>query len=128
MPANDDVLARLTPRERRALVALLEQPTIGDAVAASGLNESTLRRMRQRPHFRDAYAELSRRYLQDSVGKLRAGSARALNVLREAFDEPAAAVRVRAAVAWLTLASQVEVDELVRRVEALEVRAQDDQR
>lgn len=120
--------SKLTRKMHVAVAALLTAPTEAAAAAQAGVGVATLRRWKQREDFRAELRAASRALLDETAAKLRAGAGQALDVLREAFDEPHPATRVRAAIAWLTLANQIEVDDLARRVEALEARTQDDAR
>ena len=113
-------MADLTPRQERALTALLSEPNVRAAALQSGTAERTLYRWLADPTFRTAYRQCSRRLLEDATGRLRAVAGEALETLRTALQAGNEHVRVRSAVALLELAVKVEVDELAARVEALE--------
>ena len=53
-PEDEDPLSGLSPRQDRALQALLQEPTIGRAAMAAGVGELTLYRWMQDPTFRTA--------------------------------------------------------------------------
>jgi len=113
----------LTTRQRRALNALLAQPTIRSAAKKCGIAERTLWRYLAKPAF---VAELRRR--QDAVllattSAMVGMAGNVVAVLEKVLADPDASdsVKVRAALGWLAQARrQVELDDLVRRIEDLE--------
>ena len=113
-------MAHLTPRQERAIAALLTAPDQSAAATAAGIGRRTLTRWLATPKFREAYREASARRLWDTIGQLRATSADALASLRNALQSNNEHVRVRAAVALLELAVKVDNEELAARVTALE--------
>jgi hypothetical protein len=116
-------MAHLTPRQERAVAALLTAPDQGAAAAACGIGRRTLTRWLATAEFRDAYRLASQQRLADTIGLLRAVAGDALATLRTALQAENDHVRVRAAVALLQLAVEAEVDELGERVASLEATA-----
>lgn len=112
--------AELTEKQRRAIAALLTSRTVGQAAAEAGVGERTLHRWLDHPHFRTAYADASRQLLAETVGRLRAIAGEAVETLRAALHDDSTSYRIRAAIALLDVAVKVEVDDLARRVDALE--------
>ena len=49
------VAAKLTPKQEKAITALLAQPTIEAAAASLGINPATVHRWLQEPAFVEAY-------------------------------------------------------------------------
>jgi hypothetical protein len=113
-------MAHLTPRQERAIAALLTAPDQSAAATAAGIGRRTLTRWMADAAFREAYREASARRLWDTIGLLRATSADALATLRTALQSNNEHVKVRAAVALLEIAVKVETDELSARVALLE--------
>jgi len=116
-------MAQLTPRQERAVTALLTAPDQSAAAAACGIGRRTLTRWLTTPEFREAYRLASAQRLVETIGLLRVAAGEALVTLRAALKSENDHVRVRAAVALLELAVKVEVDELAERVTALETTA-----
>jgi hypothetical protein len=110
----------LTPRQERAVAALLTASDQSAAATAAGIGRRTLTRWLATPAFREAYRDASQRRLAETIGLLRATAADALAALRTALASNNEHVKVRTAVALLEIAVRVEVDELAERVEALE--------
>jgi hypothetical protein len=110
----------LSDKQRRAIASLLTTRKLQDAAAEAGVGERTLRRWLDEPSFRAAYAEASRQRLGETVGRLRVVAAEAVDTLRGALSDEHTGHRIRAAIALLDTAIKVEVDDLARRVEALE--------
>ncbi len=73
----------LNPKEARALVALLIEPTIGKAAKRAKVNPRTLYRMMQRPGFREALRESIGQSLDRLYIRLAAGSDDALTALSD---------------------------------------------
>jgi len=113
-------MAHLTPRQERAIAALLTAPDQSAAAAACGIGRRTLTRWLATPEFRDAYRVASQQRLADTIGLLRATAADAVATLRTALGSDNEHVKVRAAVALLEIAVKVDTDELADRVAALE--------
>lgn len=113
-------MAHLTPKQERAIAALLTAPDQGAAATACGVGRRTLTRWLATPEFREAYRLASQQRLADTIGVLRATAGDALATLRTALQAENDHVKVRAAVALLEIAVKVEVDELAERVAALE--------
>lgn len=110
------------PRRELAIAALLTERTIGAAAEAVGIGARTLHRWLAEDDFRREYQAASRRVLDATVGRLRAASGQALDVLVDLLGDEAGGVRCRAAVALLDLAHKVDTDELAARIDALERR------
>jgi hypothetical protein len=113
-------MAHLTPRQERAITALLTAPDQSAAATAAGIGRRTLTRWLATEEFRDAYRAASQRRLADAIGLLRATAADAVATLRTALASDNEHVKVRAAVALLEIAVKVDTDELAERVAALE--------
>ena len=103
-----------------AIAALLVAPTEAAAAAQAGVAAATLRRWKKRPEFRDALHAASRERLGDTVARLRAAAAEAVETLCEALHDKLTSNRVRAAIAILDVAVRIEVDDLGRRVTEME--------
>jgi hypothetical protein len=114
-------MAQLTDRQRRAIEALLAAKSTSEAAEVSGIPRRTLERWKRDPGFQDAYRAASRDKLGETIGRLRTAASEAVAALQEALQADAPAVRVRAAQVLLDGAVKVEVDDLNRRVEALEI-------
>jgi hypothetical protein len=115
----------LSTNQRRALAALLAEPTIRAAARTASLGERTLYRYLSDPVFK---AELSARQtaiLAQVTAAMVGLSGRAVETLRDVLDdkEATASVKVRAALGWLQQARQgVELQDLAERVTELERR------
>ena len=113
-------MADLSHRQRRAIEALLASKSTAEAAAQSGIGARTIERWKREPGFQDGYRAASRERLAETVGRLRTAASEAVDTLRQALQADAPAVRVRAAQVLLDGAIKVEVDDLARRVDALE--------
>lgn len=113
-------MAELTRRQRRALAGLLSEPSIRAAAVRSKIAERTLYRWLTEPVFRATYRTLSRRLLEDSIGRLRATAGEAVETLQRMLKAESDTVKVSAARAILDTAVKVDVDDLAARIETLE--------
>ena len=122
----------LSPKQQRALEALLTRPTMKEAAAAAGVSETTLWRYMKDPAFSGELREARRLAYDHTIARLQRDSGDAVTVLRGLMmkeDAPAAA-RVSAARTLLDYADRfAEVDDLRGRLEELEdyLRAKDEE-
>lgn len=113
----------LTPKQTRAMLALLEHPTLKDAAAAANVAESTLYRWLQEPAFKAAYMEARREVVKQSIAHLQNATGEAVTCLRDVMKSTTAsdAAKVSASRAVLELAiKSVEVEDLAERLAVLE--------
>ena len=73
----------MTPRQQRALQALLTQPTKAEAARAAGVDPATLRRYLQDSEFVAAYKEAVRGMVEDATRQAQQALNPALSTLRE---------------------------------------------
>ena len=115
----------MTPRQRKALQALLHQPTKEDAAFAADIDPSTLRRYLQQPEFRAAYDAACRELLEDAARQLKAGTESAIALARTLVEDKHEAAGTRLAAAKAVLDYSLKFDEIIdleRRLRALEER------
>ncbi len=115
----------LTPQQQKACVALLTETTIAAAAKAAGVGERTLYRWLDDATFAEAYRAARRKAVTQAVARLQQLSSGAVAVLAQvAADKHAPAhSRVAAASKILDLAIKaVELEDVIKRVEALEQR------
>ena len=114
---------KLTPKQQKALVALLTNSTKEAAAKAAGIESKTLRRYLSNPDFQAEYRRAFASMVEDATRQAQQTLSPALSVLREIMEDgdiPAAA-RVSAAKTALEYALRLaEVSDLAARLEALE--------
>jgi len=114
---------KLTPRQQKALLALLNEPTVLKAAQASGVGERTLHRWIREPEFKRAYREALRESFSQTVALLHRYGPLAVATLAgvtQAQDAPHSA-KVAASSAMLKHGREsIELDDLAERVEAVE--------
>jgi transposase-like protein len=112
----------LTPKQERAVHALLTEATIERAAAKVGVNESTLRRWRRDvPAFRAAELAARRQLVEAAQAVVQQLTTTAALALHRNLTCGRPAVEVRAAAVVFDLAGRaVEMQELLARVESLE--------
>lgn len=113
----------LTGKQQKAVLALLAEPTIGEAAQAATISERTLYRWLNEPSFCQAYREARRGAVKLVTGRLQQVAGRAVTTLDEVMRDPIAPApaRVAAAKAVLELAIKaVEVEDLEARLQTLE--------
>lgn len=115
----------LTPKQEKALAALLTEPTVTAAAAKVGVGERTVHTWLAEPTFADAYRAARRHAVGQAIARLQQGSTAAVDALLDVIDGAYAtappAVRVSAAKVVLDMAFRaVELEDLQARLEALE--------
>ena len=113
----------LNANERKALLAILENPTIRGAAKACGLGERTLYRYLEKPAFKAELRKVQDGLIASASSALAGLSGEAIETLGKVMrdkDTPRG-VKVRAAVAILgQRRKSTELDDLTQRVQALE--------
>jgi hypothetical protein len=120
MKASSD---KLTPKQERAIIALLLHPTISEAAQAVGVSEVMLWRWLQVPAFQAQYRHARRQMGNQAIAQVQHVAGKAVTTLEAVMDSKTAspASRVSAARAVLELALKaVELEELDERLSALE--------
>lgn len=117
-------MAEVSDRQRRAIEALLSTKSTSEAATVCGVGARTIERWKRDQTFRDAFRAASRDRLAETVGRLRGAASEAVNALRDALSDERVSNRIRAASVLLETAVKVEIDDLARRVEALEATQQ----
>lgn len=110
-------------KKEQAVVALLLQPSIGEAAKAAGIGESTLWRWLQQADFLETYRAAKREAVGQAVAQLQQASGGAVKTLADIMKDTGApaSARVSAAKCVLELAIKaVEIEDLSARVEFLE--------
>jgi len=113
----------LSPNQRKAITALLIEPTVAAAAEHCRLNERTLFRYLTAPAFRAELRQRQDAILSSVTSALVGLSGEAVEVLRAVMTDPNAseATRVRAALGWLrNVRDAVELRDLADRVAVLE--------
>ena len=117
-----DVEPKLTVKQERALVALLDCGELKRAASAAGVNESTLWRWLQQPAFQARYRAARRQLVETAIAQLQSDCSIATRVLREVAEdkEAPASSRVAAAKAIIEQSiSAVQLTDLQAEVEEI---------
>ncbi len=118
-----DTAHTLTPKQEKAITALLAQPTIEAAAASLGINPATVHRWLGEPAFADAYRSARRAAVGQAVTRLQQVSGGAVAVLVQVMADKRApaSTRVTAAKTVLEFSFRaVELEDLAERIAALE--------
>jgi hypothetical protein len=114
---------RLSRRNQKVILALLEQPTQEKAAAAAGISTATLWRLQRKPEFRRALLEARSQAFSQTMGRLQHGiSAAVATLFRIMSDATApAASRLRAAQCILEITARgIGLQDLDIRLRELE--------
>ncbi len=114
---------KLTPKQERALVALLDCGEIKKAAETAGVTKVTLWRWLQSPDFQSRYRAARRQLVETAIAQLQSDCTTAARVLREVAEDRQAPASSRVAAARTILEqsmSAVELMDLQERVEMLE--------
>jgi hypothetical protein len=115
----------LEPKQEQAIVALLNQPTVAQAAQVSGVSERTLHRWLGEPTFAQAYRTARREAFSHAVSMAQRYTPLAVQTLAKTMTDTSSphSSRVSAASNLLKFGREsIELDELVGRVEALELK------
>lgn len=114
---------KLTPKQERALVALLDCGEIKKAASVAEVGEVTLWRWLQAPDFQSRYRAARRQLVETAIAQLQSDCTVAARVLREAAEDRQAPASSRVAAARAILEQStggIELMDLQERVEMLE--------
>ncbi len=117
--------SKRTARQERAVLVLLETPTIAAAANKIGVNESTVRRWRAEPKFQQALEEARHEAFGGALCRLQVGVGKAVDALLAVVEDDQAkpSARISAARTLLEHGHRAEdALELRHRLAALEAR------
>ena len=113
----------MNAKQEKALLCLMQHPSLSGAAKAAGISEATLYRMQQEPGFKDAYALARKDAVTQAIGSLQQAAGKATETLlcvMQAEDSSASA-RISAARSVLEYAFKgAELLDLEERLTALE--------
>ena len=115
----------LGPAQHRAVIALLERPTVAEAANDAGVHRATLYKWLKEPGFQAAYREARRESLRLATARLQQISGEAVEALREVVGDRSqqGASRVGAARVILDYAAKMtELEDFGARLARLEER------
>ena len=123
MSANAVQKSDLTPKQEKAIGALLSESTMEEAAEAAGVNRATIFRWLQQEEFQTAYTQVRRESVKHAIARLQNRSSEAVEVLAEIMKDEmnAPSARVSAAKAIIEYSIKaVEVEDLAKRLAELE--------
>ena len=113
----------VTGEQEKAILALIEQPTVPKAAEVAGVAISTIYRWLKEPVFAEAYREARRESFRHAISLTQRYAPAAIQTLMKVMQDPSAAhtAKVTAATALLKFSREsIELDDLAARVENLE--------
>ncbi len=120
---NDDLHHGLTAPQERAIIALLNEQTVGRAANAAEVGQRTLYRWLKEPTFSRAYREARREAFGQAIALTQRYAPLAVNTLAQVMMDDGAPTSSKVAAATTILRfgrEGIELDDLGARVEALE--------
>ncbi len=119
MKSNE--MKAITPKQEKAIAALVSTSTIKDAAESAGVTTVTLWRWLQLPEFAAAWRAARRQVVENAITQLQTAATQAVETLKRNLHCGNEAVEVRAASIILEQAVKgVELVDLQERVERLE--------
>lgn len=116
-------MADLTPKQEKAIAALMSSPTITEAAKAARIGERTLYAWLDDPAFSAAYRAALREALSYATGRLQRLSSAAADTLERLLTCGKPAIELGAARSVFEFAIKVtEIEDLQQRLTALEER------
>lgn len=116
-------MSNLSPRQHRAIAALMTTPTIGQAAKTAQVSRAQISRWLAQTDFQAELERERRAMMKAATDALRVASSEAVAALRRVLADPdtTAAVTVQAASAILSHAYKaVEQADVVARIDAIE--------
>ena len=123
IPEDECIFKGLNLRQERAIVALLQEATIGRAAKVAEVGERTLHYWMRQPVFSQAFRKARRDAFSQAVSMTQHYAPLAVNTLAKIMADPDAPqhARVTAATTILKFGREgIELDDLAARIEALE--------
>jgi transposase-like protein len=114
-----------TNRKDRAILALLEHPTLEKAAEAVGVHPSTLRRWLKQAEFQEALRQARREKFLQAMGLLHLGTSAAAAHLLKIMRDPnqPGSTQIRAIDSLLNRVTKaIEIEDILARLTALEQR------
>ena len=114
---------KLTPKQERALIALLDCGEIKKAAEIAEVGEVTLWRWLQSPDFQSRYRAARRQLVETAIAQLQSDCTTAARVLREVAEDRQAPASSRVAAARAIIeqsVSAVQLTDLQERLEEVE--------
>lgn len=103
-------MSNLTTKQRKAIAALLSEPTTEAAAFSAGISSKTIRRwLAGDPDFAQALAEAEESAISDAARVMGAGALEAVNTLRDLLEDPDPDRRHKAAAAYLAHLPKVRI-------------------
>lgn len=115
--------SNLTPKQEKAIVALLTQPSMKQVSEVSGVSESTLYRWMQEEEFGQAFKEARKQAFSQSITRLQQASSVAADTLIEIMNDKKAPAssRVTASRTVFEMAHKAyEIENVTAKLEELE--------
>ena len=103
---------KLSPKQEKALVALLDCGEIQQAAARAEVSDVTLWRWLQQAEFQRRYREARRQLVETAVAQLQGDCTTAARVLREVAEDTAAPASARVAAAKAILEQSIAAVQL----------------
>lgn len=113
----------LSPRQQRALMGLLEQPSKTEAAQAAGVSPRALRSYLADPEFQAEYQRLQGEQIADAAQRGRQSMTAAMSTLRAIADDESANAQNRIMACRSLLEFSLKLDErenVLRRLDELE--------
>ncbi len=120
---GSDGIAALSPRQQKAIIALLQEPTITKAAESSGIPVRTIHFWLDQEAFSRAYRKARREAYGQAIALAQRYTPLAVQTLATMMSDHGASTsgRVSACATMLKFAREsIELDDLAARVEALE--------
>jgi hypothetical protein len=115
--------AKLRPKQERAIVSLMTNPTIEQAAAAAGVTSRAIRKWAKDPNFQAAYQSERRRTVDQALAQLQAGMPAAVAILLDAMHNAEDPGRRLRAANWFLRHALKAVEQLDLATQLKEIQA-----
>ncbi|MDO4775496.1 MAG: phage replication protein [Aerococcaceae bacterium] len=121
-------MGKLTPRQEKFLLALLDTPTLKKASQQANISENTGRKWLQDDLFSEEYKRMRRELMKQTTARLQYLSLKATGELEKILDDPKASIFAKIQASQLILEKAykgLELEDLEERIERLENNSHD---
>lgn len=122
---SSDKQSELTDKQRRAIAAILSEPTVRQAAESAKVSEASLYRWMADPEFSAALKDARSRALESTLSSLQGASGKAVETLHSVMDDPEASASSKVMAARTILEMSLRARDLIEvedRLRALEMR------
>jgi ACT domain-containing protein len=120
----DEIEQKLTEKQKKAIVLIIEAKSISEGVKKSGISRTIFYEWMKTPQFKLEFIRLRKEVIELALHDLKASTGEAVKVLRQLLNAKNEGIRLRAALGMIEhIAKFIQFEEFEQRISELEKRA-----